>query len=341
MRMVVDIPEYLVDRARQLIAAERYRDLSSFVAASMENQIGLEEGPLEEESHGALQRTLVSVKQSAPPWPFVDKLGVPSGRVPAVPYAHQKDSAVQALWPWGQINKLLPVKFAVRLLANSVSDSEPFLPLDDFRQTAAEMARGFGQRLEGVDKQLKHKWGERLSAGFPIGDRTESSLDRYANHFVGSYRKSDGRRFGALFELQFAGIQTDETATSIGLTDAGAEFAKVRNPIIDDSDVTAPLGEAEIEFYLRHIEQRVPGECHAFALVIDLIGGGATRRSELAQEIKRKVPFDWTNTVAETYRAGSMSRMSDLDLLTKTKHGQTVEYGVSDRGLDWYHGYSR
>lgn len=340
MRIVVDIPEYLVQRARQLIAAQTYRDLSSFVAASMENQLGLEARPLDEEPHGSSGRTPLRVIQSTPPRAFADKLGLPSGEVPVLPYAHQQDGAEPAPWPWGQINKLLPVKFAVRLLANSVGDSEPFIPLDDFRETAAEMARVFGRRLRDLDEQLQHKWGNRLSAGFPISGRTQSSLDRYANHFVGSYRESDRRRFGALFELQLGAIRSDRTATFVGLTEAGAEFAKVRNPIMDNSDVSAPLGETEVDFYLRHIKERVPGEFHAFRLILGLIEGGVTGRADLTQEIKRRVDFDWTDTVAETYRAGSMSRMFDLDLLTKRKDGRTVEYGISDRGLDWYCGYS-
>jgi hypothetical protein len=337
MRIVVDIPEYLVERARRLIAAQTYRDLSSFVATSMENQLALELTPGNEELHGGSDSTFIPVIGSTPISPLQGKLAVPSGGVPILPYSQRRDRPELARWPWGQINKLLPVKFAVRLLANSLSESEPLVSLDDFRATAAEMARVFGLRLRGVDEQVQRKWGSRLSAGFPISDRTQSSLDRYANQFVGRYRETDGRLFGALFELQLGDVRNDATGACVGLTEAGVEFARARNPIIDDSELRGPLSEPEIDFYLRHIEDRVPGEFHAFALILGLIEGGISGRPDLIEQIKQRVPFDWTDSVADTYRAGAMSRMFDLDLLTKTKNGLTVQYGVTHRGMAWLH----
>jgi len=335
MRIIVDVPEYLVERARKLIGQGTYRDLSSFVTASMESQLTLEERESAEQVLTLAREQERVARVSARGLPLAADLSIPQGERPTLGYPTRPGDTLAEQWPWGQINKILPVKFTVRLLANEVSEVEPLVPLDVFRMEAARKAKEFGRWLAKNDAKYKRRWGERLSAGFPIGKDEESSLNRYASHFVGHERKRDGALFGALFDLKFGNAEVVGRALSVGLTEAGLEFARISNPVLDDSDLSSSLSEEEIEFYLEHIRARVPGEVYAFELILSLIAEGVNGREELNEQIKKRVPLDWTDAVVNTQRAGAMARMYELGLIEKSREGLRVEYGVSERGIRW------
>jgi len=135
--------------------------------------------------------------------------------------------------------------------------------------------------------------------------------------------------------LKFGNAEVVGRALSVGLTEAGLEFARISNPVLDDSDLSSSLSEEEIEFYLEHIRARVPGEVYAFELILSLIAEGVNGREELNEQIKKRVPLDWTDAVVNTQRAGAMARMYELGLIEKSREGLRVEYGVSERGIRW------
>jgi len=335
MRIIVDPPEYLVERARKYIEKGRYKDLSSFVTTSMENQLALEEGESAEEVLTLARAQEPVGRPSGRELPLAAELSIPQGERPTWGYPTRPGDTLAKQWPWGQINKILPIKFTVRLLANEVSEMEPLVPLDVFRMEAARKARDFGRWLAKNDAKYKRRWGERLSAGFPIGKDEERSLNRYASHFVGYERKRDGVLFGALFDLKLGNAEIVGRALSVGLTEAGLEFARIPNPVLDNSDLSSSLSEDEIEFYLRHIRARVPGEVYASELILGLIAEGVNGREELNEGIKKTVPLEWTDAVVNTQRAGAMARLYELGLIEKSRKGLRVEYGVTERGIRW------
>lgn len=333
MRILVDIPEFLVERARKLIARGTYRDLSSFVTASIETQLTLEDTAINVEPVAMMHDPAEAEIGGASLRPLAEDLSIPQAELPIIAYPSRPGLSAEQQWPWGQINKLLPIKFAVRLLSNSVSNAEPLVPFDLFRTQAAEKARLFGRWLERNDEKYERKWGTRLSAGFPIGEREASSLNRYAIHFVGHQRKGDGALFGGLFVLKLANAEVVGTKLSAGLTEAGVEFARIPNPVLDNTDLSSSLGEEEISFYLDHVRDRVPGERYAYDLILTLIAQGVDGRQELNQEIKKEVGLDWTDSVVNTQRAGAMARMQNLGLVESTRDGVRVRYLATDRGL--------
>jgi hypothetical protein len=338
MKLVVDVPEYIVERARGLVHDGVYRDLSSFAAASMENQLALE---AHEETvstaHAAASRKRPQAQTRASLSVMHDAAPERSSP-PALEYPESPGRTVAEQWPWGQINRILPAKFAVRLLDKELTLAEPVIPFDAFRNEAAARARDFGVWLKENDTRYRRRRGERLSAGFPTGDDEESSLKRYAVHFIGHRRKRDDTWFGALFELKFANAAVMGREISLGLTEAGLQFARIENPILDRSDVSSTLSDEEIEFYLDHIQKRVPGETYAFQLILGLIEDGVTRRRQLNEAIKAAVGLGWTEALANTQRSGAMARMYELALIDKARDGLRVRYGTTPRGMAWLTG---
>jgi hypothetical protein len=233
------------------------------------------------------------------------------------------------------MNKLLPLKVAVRLLASQASESNGVVPFEAFRIEAAMKARAVGSRLRRNDARAKRRWDERLSSGFPIGEDEGSSLNRYAGQFVGHRRKRDGEVSGGLFDMRFGNIEVIGGESYLGLTGAGLDFARLANPVLDLSDFSCPLGEEEVDFYLQHIRARVPGEVFAFELILNLIVQGVDGREGLNRSIADAGHLDWPESVVNTQRAGAMARMYDLGLLDKARDGVAVKYHATPRGLEF------
>jgi len=333
MRIIIELPEYLVREARKLINEGRYSDLSSFIVASIENQLTLEKSDIEpgtllvegvQEWEGKKRASGTrEISNARRDYSGVQPLGYPEWE------RRRKED-----WLWGQINKILPIKFVVRLLANELSsDGEPPL-LGEFAKSAAAAARAFGVDLRRVDEREEHAWGEQLSTAFPISDKVDRALARFGSQFVG-YVRASGEMSGALLELQFANIIGRNRDIRIGLTEAGLQFAQLTNPVLDEREYSRPLSEEEIDFYLDHIKKRVPWEAAAFKVILSILADGITGREEVNREISNRLSVPWSEAQVNTERAGTMARMFQLGLLDRKRDGIRVEYKVTERGMRW------
>ncbi len=339
MRAIIELPEYLVREARKLIDEGRYSDLSSFIVASIENQLTLEKSDIERGT--VLVEDIREWKGKGRPSlsPKISDGQRDYSGVQSVEYPEWKGRGEEH-WLWGQINKILPIKFATRLLANEVSITGELPLLEKFRNKAAAEARTFGLSLQEVDETEEHAWGEQLSTAFPISDKVDRALARFGSQFVG-YVRGDGEISGALVELKFGNVIGRDRDARIGLTRAGLKFAQLANPVLDERDYSRPLSEAEIDFYLDHIARRVPWEAAAFKVILRIINDGITGREEVNREISKRLAVKWTAAQVNTERAGTMARMFQLGLLDRERDGIRVDYRVTDRGMRWLRSATR
>lgn len=340
MRAIIELPEYLVREARKLIDEGRYSDLSSFIVASIENQLALEKSDIKPGTV-LMEGEARGWKGGVRPSPTADVSDVPrdySGvRVVGYP---EWEGRGEKNWLWGQINKVLPIKFAARLLANEVSSTGERPLLEKFRNKAAVEARTFGLALEEVDDREEHAWGERLSTAFPTSNKVDRALTRFGSQFVG-YVRADGQMSGALLELKFGNVMGRNKDVRIGLTQAGLKFAQLANPVLDERDYSRPLSEEEIDFYLDHITSRVPWEAGAFKVILRIISDGITGREEVNREISKRLAVGWSAAQVNTERAGTMARMFQLGLLDRNRDGIRVEYRATERGMRWWRSATR
>ena len=231
------------------------------------------------------------------------------------------------------MNRILPLKFAVRMLARHQPPDSNAIDYWEFAHTLAGEAREFGALLEHQDLSQEKERGEGLAVAFPTGKDAQKAAERYRNLFVGSYR-SDGKQLGALPLLKLVTLRREGDSLSIGLTRAGVKFAELDNPSLESSDFNTPLGEKEVNFYLGHILQDVPGEVQAFKLILSALSSGKTRREEVNEAISNIYP-KWTPPMVNTQRTGAMSRMFELGLFAKEKVGVTVRYTLTSMGMEF------
>lgn len=250
-------------------------------------------------------------------------------------------------WIFGQYNKLLPAKVTCRALGHLLADKPHGVPLAKVATVISEEAAVLGDYLSIHD--LKHglRREEALHTGFPRttlsagGERvTNSGQLRYANHFVaGEIRRNEVSSLPIALKL----IHCEGPEQLIQLTEPGARFALLRNPVLDGPQLqpTQKLSREEIDLLLDHISHHVPVELFAYKTLLAAILNGANTPDKLSESLQEmdiwwrdRKPED-TVSFFSTQRSGAISRMVDLELTQRERQGTRVTYKVTPRGEDF------
>jgi Arc/MetJ-type ribon-helix-helix transcriptional regulator len=220
-------------------------------------------------------------------------------------------------WIFGQYNRLLPVKASCRALAHLLDGKPNGVSLDEAASRISEEALTLGRLLAHRDKLSGTKRDEALSTAFPSPDREiEKSRLRYANQFVASISKQ-GKVSGLLMDLKLIN-HTGTKNPRLQLTEAGWGFAKLRNPVLD--------GDA-------------PEATQKFTAEERSVDGGAQTPDELDVVLREHVSQDAGRSLTKSFlasqRSGAVSRMADLELITRERTGVKVFYVVTDLGKQY------
>ena len=346
MRYIIDIPKHLLNEIRKVLEKGEYNNINELIITAIENQLTLEAGEvIQEDLFSKTVKKPKYIPKEAPEkeaekdyskWLAIGSISnIKTLPLPEIKDLEHPDPKYKDYWLWGQINRIFPVKVGLRILINMQQEKGDFILLRDFNKQAAEIARGFGLQLEKIDSQLNRRRDERVSTALPIGENKEKAVSRYKGHFL-AFKRPIGILDGAMARLKFVNIQSrNEKEAIIGLTKVGLEFAKLKNPILDEglqSEKTLSVEEAD--FYLTHIRNQVPEELNPIKTILHIIKNGASTITEIDREIKKIKP-GWTDVVITTQRSGALGRMNELGLLEKNKSGVKVTYKISERGKNY------
>lgn len=243
-------------------------------------------------------------------------------------------------WIFGQYNRLLPVKASCRALAHLLDGKPNGASLDETTSRISAEALNLGRFLAHHDKENGTKRDEALSTAFPSPDREiEKSRLRYANQFVASISKQ-GKVSGLLMDLKLINhIGTKNPR--LKLTEPGWGFAMLRNPVFDGDTpgTTQKFTAEERSFLLNHISSSVPAEDFAYRTIIEAVDGGAQTPDELDAVLREHVSQDAGRSLTKSFlasqRSGAVSRMADLELITRERTGVKVFYVVTDLGKQY------
>lgn len=242
-------------------------------------------------------------------------------------------------WLFGQHNKLLPAKANVRALANILArdNKSNGADLDEASREIAIAASDLGDFLRKMDLRLERSRDDSAALAFPSSEpnNSDKSRLRYANQFVGSVSR-EGRMTGLLVDLKLVNVDRHKPPR-IRLTDAGLRFALLNNPILDDfKEGQDKFTLEETDFLISHIHEHVPVEQFAYAATLTAIQSGNDTPESLDRSLKPYLPErkdkPFTDAFLTTQRAGVISRMVDLGLVTRTRAGSNVTYVVTDKG---------
>ncbi len=242
-------------------------------------------------------------------------------------------------WPWGQFNKLLPLKTTVRALFNVLAHDRE-TPLMDAANRITAASAQLAVFLRRIDKANGYAREDAMASAFPSDTQSkEKSLIRFSEQFVfgaGSFATSS-------FPFEFGFV-----APAIGrenvirLTGAGASFAVLPNPILDGDAQTAAskFNPEELNFLRQHVLATVPTERAALTAILSGLHAGHNSPDALDNFLRGEFPQQaesLTPAVLTTQRAGAISRAIDLLLVRRRREGVRVFYEVEPAGHDFFH----
>tara|TARA_A100001037_G_scaffold225287_1_gene203238 strand:+ start:627 stop:1805 length:1179 start_codon:yes stop_codon:yes gene_type:complete len=247
----------------------------------------------------------------------------------------------------GYYNRLLPVKFILRMMALLTCTSDNYdkddgwqegmefedFTLEELREKTWQTASYARNTLLMIDElqTAKGKKMNKISVGFPTED--EKSKERFVSQFVGSMKNKTPS--GALFDMGFAnmpvflGLSTEE----IYFTPFGWNFAMLENPVIDETDGWKDEGvfsKAEVNYLLEHFKQNVPAEWKFMVSIAEMIRDGTNDATKMNAELISK--RDWNRSKASVYRTGVLARMQELGLVDREKSGVEVTFVLTEEG---------
>lgn len=343
MKIICDLPEHQVNDIRRLINDGKYSSLDTFINIAVENQLNLELDELgnnfELKSTKQRMHFKRTKKNSDITIPIELKLNSPikCSIVPAPNFSSlniYKTTKEEDFWIWGQINKIFPIKIILRYLIKAIPKNEEYICLKSFSNDICTITRNLGMFLLQQDQIMDNKRDKKLSIALPTGQDRAKAFSRFSSLFIG-HKRTDNKLSGALLQLKFANIIGEYGNEKIGITSEGFEFAKIVNPIIDKKIFDKTLSDDEINFYLHHIREKVPGELKLFKSILKYIENGSNKREELNSELKKIVNDNWSEKLISTQRSGAISRLYELNLITKHKIGKTIKYYTSNNGREF------
>jgi len=362
MKVVVDIPDSLINQVRRAVQEGEYDDSREFVNVALQNQVELELSENDPTDVVTLEEALDTDTSSNTDTAYTDGNPVPMaaaspGHGPNALTRQEYDHVTTVPGPdldrldpgplWGQYNRIFPVKLTLRVLANELRNQavhansqvngtgEEWVSFDRFAGDAANVAREYGLKIKQADQKHSRGQGRKLSAALPVGDDPEKSKKRFKTHFIGDIDQQGGLT-GAPAHLLFVDIPV-ESPGLIGITDAGLEFAEEWNPLIEGgAGADQPLSNDEIRFYLEHVENQRPDEFHAMILTATAIEDGDNRPDSLTEQVAT-LNEDWSQSQASTVRSGIVGRMYELGLVERERVGQRgIAYQLTADGRDFH-----
>jgi Arc/MetJ-type ribon-helix-helix transcriptional regulator len=354
MRYIIDLDKKKSDMIRDMINSGKYENVSEFVSAAVENQLYIEQT----DAHILSEFELVQIpsagkektsSRSALLSNDID-LSLPDFDAKTVEMPEFEDIALfpggnrRDCWLWGQINRILPIKLALRVLQVRLKHNS-WTDLEGYRNEAALIAGSYKKMID-ASADFKNINARSIGAGLPkyvTGSKdkleAEKSMERYKNQFLAYRRVGDEKLDGALSQLRFVNVRAESRKNdtyAIGLTQAGLEFSKIINPIIDKGNLSSTLSDEEKEFYINHIKDNYPGEYRATIWILGKLYSGITDRNALNNELEKDYNGTWNLNmkVINTQRSGLIARMTELGLIDKLKRGIKVKYLISDLGKE-------
>lgn len=331
MKYIIELPVELAKKISRLISEGKYESISQFAATAVENQLLLEESSEEKldrviGAHFTPDVSVGKMQMFSHEGLLSPNFASSDIKTVSTPASDRIPNDVL----WGQYNRIFPLKITVRVLANLLVGKDS-VELGLLQSEAIRAAREIGIILKKKDEEQSRKYGNMLSAALPTGKSVIKAEKRFTNHFVG-YLTRAGRIEGAPGALKLLNIFEDTSgAYRVGITDAGLKFASLPNPIIDEKRFDTTLGESERDFYVKHVSESLQREAEAMFTVLRGIEEGASSPNELNSRV-RAFSRGWSKSMTNTIRAGIVSRLHELGLITRARDGIRVSYALTDSG---------
>lgn len=318
MRIVVDLPASIARRAAQAVEDGLYPSIDALMQEAVSRLLPTETGNTQEAARGDRRLHKPLDGTTAPALSKSPLVG---------DYVHALDR--NASWLWGMINRVFPLKVAVRTCAE-MARRGPVL-LQSLHATFVDQGQKIGERLAASDREQGRRRNEGLAVGFPVSSDEQKARVRFAHQFIGR-RSAAGMYVGGAFETGLIGV-TEPGTDWVAPTDLGWQFADLHNHVLDDGITNGQnLNVPEQRFYLCDISTQVPAERNAFKAILGVLSREPLEASVLASRLQVFQNPDLPKTIRDTTRSGALARLADVGGICRTPTGRSARYAITALG---------
>jgi hypothetical protein len=332
--ITVELSPELYTLIQDLINRKQYLSVENFVEISLQNQITLEKSrqiatkpiPIAAKESDVFQSLGGTIKE------LDEVMEVSSNVLTSDPIPIDEERKQIPIW--GLINRFLPLKIVLRMLALQLeSKNAQWINYKEFCEFVVAKSIQIRLQLERQERKLDVTRGESLKVGLPLKDN--KSQQRFINFYIGKL-KSDGSLDGILGDLELGVIrkqyQDGIYIPIIGITKSGLDFAKLYSPVLDDAlrngkKISIPLSNEEILLLLQQIKNVRPGEFKFLNHVFRLIENGSDNPKTLNRDIQGYFNDNKFSTVyLNTLLVGSIGRLVEMKIIKIRKNGLYTNY---------------
>lgn len=261
-------------------------------------------------------------------------------------YGGPGDRQIQLVGTWGQFNSFFPVKAALRILVNCLSENKKdSVNLREFVFKCTEIFR---------KTKINNK---RLSKyrGFPLRKK-DTAIGRFVWHFLIPAQETGLIRITES-SLDYRGMPyapNDWNRVHITVTREGLEFALLRNPLFDGTSMEQVLGEDErgwIIDFLKKIDKDGFREYSILKDVYEFLKKGHNGKEELWSWFENDRRFinyvkSWSRksgkpkqlkkqiaNIARTFAASKIALLRELGVVRNKRNDYTVIRGLETKKL--------
>ena len=334
--MLVKLDAATYRKIKALVSKGTYSSVENFVEIAMKNQLLLETTSRLETIRLATPHTTDKREQPK----LSSLLIIPKKAFMETLVTKPIDEQTRNSPIWGQINRLAPIKFVMRILVNDlITREEATVDLKRFSADVAQLATQFRRFAKKKDRKRRIR-GEELYVGFP--KKSPSSQQRFLNYYVGKGRLRKWTD-SILVGLSLVSVEELEDGSAVmGPTEVGLRFALMHSPIIDDfflatKQIESPFSEHEVSFLIEHLSSVRPGEMEFLRFILKAIKKGTDTPTELRSEVysflsHKDLDMKISEKVANTMQIGAIGRLVEMRLIKIEKDGQRSKYIQTNNG---------
>lgn len=340
MIITINIRREDLKKIEEMVSEGIAGNIHDFIKYSIQNQIQLEENFSKDRSTITKQGNKVEGQDSISQNKQSD-IELPAKKVIKTINIKSEDIEKRTKKPiWALKNKLFPVKFVLRFIQKTLNEKNlESIPIDDLKKKMENSSYQIRKELERLDDKLDLKRGYKFSTGFPKNN--EKSYNRFFKNFVIHISVHGTKIRGLPYEFGFIDVDDEK----VMLTDIGAEFANLYSPVMDGFFINNNIpeqkfSEDELEYLYGHIENRTDSEKDLYRFMIDEIKQGNDNPDALNSSIKKYLEKNYpkkngySQTTANSIRAGLTSRMTELGLTKIIKKGGRNYYEIIDNSKE-------
>lgn len=319
----------------RLHATGRYSDVSAVISTALCNLEVLDTAT--QASGGSVINPVTSLSPSPSTAPEWSGWSPELLKQPKMPFETDRFLAVSSAvvmpkellppkqWPWGQFNKIFPVKMTCRATLNLLLQN-PGIKITDAALSVTRCAAEFGRSLRSADEASHRRRDEAFAAALPSEpDPAEKSFIRFAEQFVYGMGSFSATSYPLMLRL------VDSASGNLRLTAAGLRFAELTNPLLDGNPLQSAekFSEQELTFLHEHIRSGVPSERSALVAVLTAVKQGAVNPEAVDAFLRQLFPTEskeLSDPFLATQRTGAISRAVELKLLRRERNGVRVSY---------------